>query len=70
MIRVIAKGKNEGEDEAKKTGQIAFLTAEIKNNSFILASQKCRAVVYSMRFCKENSREPSAVLTCDKMCAI
>lgn len=47
-----------------------FLNAEIKNNSFPLASQKCRAVVYCLRFCKENSREPSAVLTCDKMCAI
>lgn len=47
-----------------------ILTPEIKNNSFLLASQKYGAVVYSLRFCKENSREPSAVLTCDKMCAI
>lgn len=41
-----------------------------KKNGFVLTSQKCRAVVYSLRFYKENSREPSGVLTCDKMCAI
>lgn len=47
-----------------------FLTPEIKTNSFLLASQKCRAVVYSLRFCEENSREPSAVLTRDKVCSV
>lgn len=56
--------KGEGDREG------AFPTPESKNKSSLLVSQKCRVVVYSFRYSKENSREPSAVLTCDKMCAI
>lgn len=52
--------------------KMCFLLQRLKRKkkSFVLTSQKCRAVVYILGFYKENSREPSGVLTCDKMCAI
>lgn len=75
MLRVMPKkSKRKGENGwyAYRQRENVFPTPEIKKikNSFVLTSQKCRAVVYSLGFYKENSREPSGVLTCDKMCAI